>query len=76
MVRKGSRVQVPIVAPFREFFQNDLRNTIHLLVHWAERNSRGVAQFSGQIIDFLINTPNNEIDVNKSKEHLQRLINL
>ena len=22
MVRKGSRVQVPIVAPFREFFQN------------------------------------------------------
>ena len=57
-------------------FQNDLRDTTHLLAHWAGRNSRGVAQFSGQIIDFLINTPNNEIDVNKSKEYLRQLIDL
>lgn len=57
-------------------FQNDLRDTTHLLAHWAGRNSRGVAQFNGQIIDFLINTPNNEIDVNKSKEYLRQLIDL
>lgn len=57
-------------------FQNDLRDTTHLLAHWAGRNSRGVTQFSGQTIDLLINTPNNDIDVNKSKEYLQRLIDL
>lgn len=57
-------------------FQNDLRDTTHLLAHWAGRNSRGVAQFSGQTIDSLINTPNNEIDVNKSKEYLRQLIDL
>lgn len=57
-------------------FQDDLRDTTHLLGHWAGRNSRGVTQFSGQTIDLLINTPNNDIDVNKSKEYLQRLIDL
>lgn len=57
-------------------FQDDLRNTVHLLGHWAERNSRGVTQFSGQTMSLSINTPNNDIDVNKSKEYLQRPIDL
>lgn len=57
-------------------FQDDLRDTTHLLAHWAGRNSRGVAQFSGKIIDSLINTPNNNIDTEKSKAYLERLIDL
>lgn len=57
-------------------FQDDLRNTTHLLAHWAGRNSRGVAQFRGRTIDNLIKNPNNNIDVNSSKQFLQQLIDL
>ena len=57
-------------------FQNDLRDTTHVLAHWAGRNARGVAQFRGQILDDLLKNPNNEIDVEKSKKFLNDLIEL
>jgi len=57
-------------------FQDDLRDTTRLLAHWAGRNSRGVAQFSGQVIDGLLNNPNNQIDLQKGKDFLQNLVNL
>lgn len=57
-------------------FQDDLRNTTHLLKHWAGRNSRGVSQFSGQAIDALIKEPNNNIDIVKSQEFLENIISL
>lgn len=57
-------------------FQNDLRNTTHLLKHWAGRNSRGVSQFSGQTIDTLIKEPNNNIDIIKSQDFLENIMNL
>lgn len=57
-------------------FQGNLMNTTHLLAHWAGRNSRGVAQFSGHTIDSLIKNPNNDIDADKSKQFLQHLIDL
>ncbi|MDR2082229.1 MAG: hypothetical protein LBP35_01115 [Candidatus Ancillula trichonymphae] len=57
-------------------FQDDLRNTTHLLAHWAGRNSCGVAQFSGQVLDNLINNPNNNIDIKKSQEFFNHLIGL
>lgn len=57
-------------------FQNDLRNTTHLLKHWAGRNSRGVSQFSGQTIDSLIKEPNNDIDIIKSQDFLENIMSL
>ncbi len=57
-------------------FQNDLRDTTHLLKHWAGRNSRGVAQFNGNTINSLLQAADNSIDVDKSVEFLQSLIEL
>lgn len=57
-------------------FQDDLRDTTHLLKHWAGRNSRGVSQFSGQTIDTLIKEPNNNIDIIKSQDFLENIMNL
>lgn len=57
-------------------FQDDLRNTTHLLKHWAGRNSRGVAQFNGATINKLLQSPNNLINVKMSKDFLKGLIAL
>lgn len=57
-------------------FQDDIRNTTHLLRHWAGRNSRGVAQFNGQTIGDLIHSQNNDIDIQHSQEFLKHLIDL
>lgn len=57
-------------------FQNDLRDTTHLLKHWAGRNSRGVAQFNGNTINSLLQAADNSIDVDKCVEFLQSLIEL
>lgn len=57
-------------------FQDDLRDTTHLLKHWAGRNSRGVSQFSGQTIDTLIKEPNNNIDIVKSQDFLEKIMSL
>ena len=57
-------------------FQNDLRDTTHVLKHWAGRNSRGVAQLSGQAIDTLMKDPNNDIDIAKSQSFLESIMKL
>ena len=57
-------------------FQNDLRDTTHVLKHWAGRNSRGVAQLSGQAIDTLMKEPNNDIDIAKSQSFLESIMKL
>jgi hypothetical protein len=57
-------------------FQKELLKSTILLRHWAGRNSRGVAQFHGEAIQELILSPNNEIDIEKSKKYLQELIDL
>ena len=57
-------------------FQNDLRDTTHVLKHWAGRNSRGVAPLSGQAIDTLMKEPNNDIDITKSQSFLEGIMKL
>ena len=57
-------------------FQNDLLNSTILLKHWAGRNSRGVAQFKGDIIQNLILSSNNDIDLEACKDFLQHLIEI
>lgn len=57
-------------------FQDDLRDTTRLLAHWAGRNSRGVSQFSGQVLDNLIKSPNNNINIEKSKEFIKHIMEL
>lgn len=50
-------------------------NTI-LQFHWAGRNTRGVAQFNGTSIEEMLKEENfvNDIDVQKSKTFLQKLL--
>jgi len=57
-------------------FQNDLLNTTNILKHWAGRNSRGVTQFDGKVLDFLIKKPNNNIDIDNSKKFLEKLLKI
>ena len=57
-------------------FQKDLLNSTILLKHWAGRNSRGVAQFQGEIIHNLILSANNDIDVETSQKFLKKLEDL
>ncbi len=57
-------------------FQKDLLNSTILLKHWAGRNSRGVAQFQGEVIHNLILSENNIIDIEASKKFLKKLVDL
>lgn len=51
-------------------------NTV-LQIHWAGRNTRGVAQFNGTAIDEMLKDESfvNEIDVTKSEAFLNNLLN-
>ncbi len=55
-------------------FQTNLLNGTVVLKHWAGRNSRGVTQFEGHIIDELIRHPDNNISIEDSISFLQTLI--
>lgn len=57
-------------------FQNDLLEGTILLRHWAGRNSRGVSQFEGKVINGLIERPSAEIDERKAKDFLVRILAL
>jgi len=57
-------------------FQTNLLNGTVVLKHWAGRNSRGVTQFEGHIIDELIRHPDNNIAIEESKLFLEKLINI
>ncbi|MBZ0256339.1 hypothetical protein K8I31_09765, partial [bacterium] len=55
-------------------FQEQLLISTILLKHWAGRNSRGVSQFDGKVISQLIELPNNQIDLTKSKKILDEIL--
>lgn len=57
-------------------FQENLLQSTILLKHWAGRNSRGVTQFEGKTLNRLIISPDNRIDIDKSKRFMNSLINL
>ncbi|MCY3799832.1 MAG: hypothetical protein OXG23_09205 [Chloroflexi bacterium] len=57
-------------------FQTDLVNSTIILKHWAGRNSRGVTQFQGSMLNKLILSPNNRIGMQASRAFLQKLIAL
>jgi len=52
-------------------FQKDLLGSTILLGLWAGRNSRGVSQFEGKVINDLIVTPDSAIDELKSVEFFE-----
>ena len=72
----GVSLNKTVKAVLISMFQNDLRNTIYLLKHWAGRNSRGVSQFNGQTIHNLIKSPNNDIDTSKSQAFIKSIMKL
>jgi hypothetical protein len=57
-------------------FEVRLLDSTILLRLWAGRNSRGVTQFEGKAIQGLLNSPGNEIDLVKSRNFLQRIVDL
>ncbi len=57
-------------------FQIELLKSTIVLKHWAGRNSRGVTQFQGSVLNRLILTPDNEIDRMVCKHFLRELIAL
>ncbi len=57
-------------------FQKRLLSGTILLKHWAGRNSRGVSQFEGKIINQLILNSETEIDEQYSKYFIERIIAL
>ncbi|RTR22849.1 hypothetical protein [Deinococcus radiophilus] len=57
------------------FNEELLRGTITLR-HWAGRNSRGVSQFDGKIINNIILNPSNKIDKAQAREFLTRILSL
>ncbi len=57
-------------------FQRDLLRSTILLRHWSGRNSRGVTQFEGKMINDLIVTPDSAIEECESVEFLKRVIAL
>lgn len=57
-------------------FQQKLLEATILLRHWAGRNSRGVSQFEGRSINELIENPDSQIDEQKAREFLVRVIAL
>jgi len=68
----GKIVNTVLVSMFQRAL---LRSTI-LLRHWSGRNSRGVTQFEGKIINDLIVTPDSAIDESESIDFLKRVIAL
>lgn len=57
-------------------FQTELLESTIVLKHWAGRNSRGVTQFQGSVLNKLILAPDNGIDGKASRNFLQKLIAL
>ncbi|HOC98167.1 MAG TPA: hypothetical protein PKK80_03945, partial [Bacilli bacterium] len=57
-------------------FNTKLLERTGVQFHWAGRNSRGVAQFNGAIIDDILNEKLNIINKNKAREWLQYLISI
>lgn len=57
-------------------FQKDLLGGTVYLRHWAGRNSRGVTQFMGKVINQLLVEQRQDIDVEKAKAFLAELIKL
>lgn len=57
-------------------FQSDLLQSTIILRHWSGRNSRGVTQFEGKIINNLLLSPNSEIEIHKAIEFLKKIVAL
>lgn len=71
-VETGKIISTALIS----IFQKDLLNATILLRHWAGRNSRGVSQFDGRVVNKLIQMPDAQIDVVQSIEFLESIINL
>ncbi len=55
-------------------FDNQLLSGTIIQFHWAGRNSRGVAQYNGSVLDSVIKSRSNEINIDSAKVWLQKLI--
>jgi hypothetical protein len=55
-------------------FQKQILDKTKIQKHWAGRNSRGVAQFDGNSLEYFIRDANITIEVEKAQKYLEELI--
>ena len=71
-ITKDNQIKTHLVS----VFQNDLLSSTRVQHHWAGRNSRGVTQLDGNILDEIIENKLEDIDVQKAQDFLSKLIKL
>jgi len=62
------------VTGLYSIFHPLLLSTTNVIRHWAGRNSRGVAQFNGQILNRILSVPSNELNIEHSVRFLEGLL--
>ena len=65
-----------IIAHLCSVFDKRLVEATHIQHHWAGRNTRGVTQFEGNALEKIINDGDNNFDMNKAKQFINKLIAL
>lgn len=55
-------------------FQEQILDKTRIQHHWAGRNSRGVAQFEGQSLEYFVDDDNIRIEIEKAKSFLRKLL--
>ncbi len=64
-------------APLTELvsaFQKQILERTNIQRHWAGRNSRGVAQFDGNSLEYFLDDKKVKIDIQKSRKFLENLL--
>ena len=55
-------------------FQKQILDKTRIQHHWAGRNSRGVAQFDGQALEYFLKDDKIKIEIEKAKRYLIDLL--
>lgn len=64
-----------VQSTLQSMFQEELLDSTTFIKHWSGRNSRGVAQFDGNVIHGLFKKSAQKIDVRASELFLERMLN-
>jgi hypothetical protein len=69
---ENKTIKTKLISMFQDTL---IKNTV-IQAHWAGRNSRGVSQFSGEAVKRIILNESNNIDHDKAKAFLDRILSL
>jgi hypothetical protein len=69
-ISENNKIKTELVS----IFDVDIMKSTRFQTHWAGRDSRGVAQFNGDVLDKIIKSGKNKIDIEYAKKWLKNLI--